>query len=300
MNRILVVGRTGQLSWELRRTLLPLGEVRAMEQPTLDLMQPDSIVRAVRDCRPDVIVNAAAYTAVDRAEQERELAFAINAVAPGLLAQEAAKLGALMIHYSTDYVFDGAKPGAYLESDPPNPLNVYGASKLAGEQAVQASGAAHLIFRTSWVYAARGRNFLRTMLQLAADRETLRVVADQIGAPTWARFLAEATGQVVAHSRDERATDRFESGVYHLAAGGEASWCDFARAIIEQTCQVAPGWPHKLKEILPIATEEYPLPARRPANSRLDCTLFTGRFGIAPAPWRDQLALCVEEMQEAR
>lgn len=299
MSRLLVVGRTGQLAWELRRTLLPLGEVVALESPQLDLSQPDTIARAVRDCRPHVVVNAAAYTAVDKAEEERELAHAVNAAAPGVLAQEAAKLGALMIHYSTDYVFDGGKSAPYVETDAPNPLNAYGASKLAGEQAVQASGAAHLILRTSWVYAARGGNFLRTMLRLATERETLRVVADQIGAPTWARFLAEATALVVARSREEIAEERFASGVYHLTAAAETSWYGFALAIVEETRRSAPAWRHKLKEILPITSQEYPLPARRPANSRLDCSRFAARFGIRPAPWRDQLALCVEEIVDS-
>lgn len=299
MIRIVVLGRNGQLAWELRRTLLPLGDVVALEQPELDLGDAPGLVRALDRVEPDVIVNAAAFTAVDRAESEVAAAEAINATAPALLAREAARRGALLIHYSTDYVFDGTKPQPYVETDIPNPLGVYGATKLAGERAIQAGGADHLILRTSWVYAARGGNFLRTMLRLASERERLRVVADQIGAPTWARYLAEASAQILARALAERAARTFASGLFHLSAGGETSWHGFASAILAQARRIDPSIDLKAREVVPIATGDYPLPARRPANSRLDCAQVRRRFGIEVPDWRIGLGLCLEELLSA-
>lgn len=296
MIRILVLGRSGQLAWELRRTLLPLGDVVAVEQPELDLRRPESLVRVLDRVEPDVIVNAAAFTAVDRAESELAAAEAINATAPALLARDAARRNALLIHYSTDYVFDGTKPEPYVETDTPNPLGVYGATKLAGERAIRASAADHLVLRTSWVYAARGGNFLRTMLRLAAERERLRVVADQIGAPTWARYLAEASAQILARALAERAAGTFASGLFHLSGGGETSWHGFASAILAQAQRIDPAIALKAREVVAIATGDYPLPARRPANSRLDCAQVRRRFGIEVPDWSIGLGLCLEEL----
>src|SRR5688572_7979721 len=211
--RVLLIGRSGQLGWELQRSLAPLGGLVALDRAGMDLADPDSIHRAIADARPEVIVNAAAYTAVDQAESEPDMAMQVNGIAPGIIAEEAARIGALMVHYSTDYVFDGAQDAPYREDDRTAPINVYGHTKLAGEEAVRAAGGAHLIFRTSWVYAARGSNFLLTMLRLARERSELRIVDDQVGAPTWARTVAEATAQVLGAGPGPA---RERSGVYHL------------------------------------------------------------------------------------
>ena len=289
---ILLTGKNGQVGWELARTLLPLGRVHAFGHNELDLADVAAVRRRLDEVRPDAIVNAAAYTAVDKAESEPEQANAVNAAAPALLAQEAARRGALLIHYSTDYVFDGAKTAPYVESDKTHPLGAYGRSKLAGEEGIRAAGADHLIFRTSWVYAARGANFLRTILRLAAEREELRVVIDQVGAPTWARLIAEATAHAIRQAMQERRDGRFESGMYHLAAAGETSWHGFAGAI------VAGRGGLRVKTVTPITTAEYPLPAPRPANSRLDTGAFRTRFGLALPDWRDCLQLCLEEIPQ--
>ena len=223
--RILLTGKNGQVGWELQRTLAPLGEVVVLDRRQLDLSDPDQIRERVREISPDLIVNAAAYTAVDRAEAEPEPAMAVNGTAPGLLAEEAKRIGAAIIHYSTDYVFDGAKTTPYTEEDAPNPLNVYGRTKLAGEQAVQAAGVPHLILRTSWVYGMRGKNFLLTILRLAREREELKIVDDQIGAPTWSRTIAEATAQILTSGAWPVSG---ASGIYHLTASGSTSWYGFA------------------------------------------------------------------------
>jgi len=289
---ILLTGKNGQVGWELARALLPLGNVAAFDHAGLDLADAAAVRRKLDEVRPDAIVNAAAYTAVDRAESEPELASAINAAAPALLAQEAARRGALLIHYSTDYVFDGAKAAPYVETDPTAPLGAYGRSKLAGEEGIRAAGCEHLIFRTSWVYGARGANFLRTILRLAAEREELRVVNDQIGAPTWARLIAEATAHALKQAMRERRDGAFRSGTYHLAAAGETSWHGFASAI------VAGRGGLRVKAVTPIATADYPLPAPRPANSRLDTGAFRARFGLVLPDWRDCLPLCLEEIPQ--
>ena len=289
---ILLTGKNGQVGWELARTLLPLGHVTACGHGELELADAAAVRRKLDEVRPDVIVNAAAYTAVDKAESEPELAEAVNAAAPALLAQEAARRGALLIHYSTDYVYDGAKAAPYVETDPTGPLGAYGRSKLAGEEGIRAAGCDHLIFRTSWVYSARGANFLRTILRVAAEREELRVVADQIGAPTWARLIAEATAHALRQAMQERSGGKFASGVFHLAAAGETSWHGFASAI------VAGRGGLRVKAVTPITTAEYPLPAPRPANSRLDTGAFRARFGLALPDWRDCLQLCLEEIPQ--
>ena len=289
---ILLTGKNGQVGWELQRTLQPVGKVAAFSHAGLDLADAAAIRSKLDEVRPDVIVNAAAYTAVDKAESEPELAHEVNAVAPALLAQEAARRGALLIHYSTDYVYDGAKAAPYVESDKTNPLGAYGRSKLAGEEGIRASGCDHLIFRTSWVYAARGANFLRTILRLAAEREELRIVMDQIGAPTWARLIAEATALALRQALAERRHGRFESGLFHLACAGETSWHGFASAIVAGRSGL------RVKTVTPITTADYPLPAPRPANSRLDTSAFRARFGLALPDWRDCLPLCLEELPQ--
>jgi dTDP-4-dehydrorhamnose reductase len=292
---IVVTGATGQIGYEAVRQLAPFGNVVGLTRADLDLAKPAAIREAIRTRRPRVIVNAAAYTAVDRAESERDLCAAINGDAPGVLAEEARRLGALLVHYSTDYVFDGSKRAPYTETDPPAPLNVYGATKLAGEQAIQGAGAAHVILRTSWVYGARGTNFLRTMLRLARERTELRVVNDQVGAPTWSRSVAEATAEIVGYelSRGEEPGGGL-SGLYHVAAAGSTTWYEFARCILE-------GDPRREEQIcravVPIRSAEYPTPARRPAYSVLDCTAFGNRFRVALMDWREQLALVLAELR---
>ena len=289
---ILLTGKNGQVGWELQRTLQPVGKVTACDHAVLDLVDAAAVRRKLDEVRPDVIVNAAAYTAVDKAEGEPQVADAVNAAAPALLAQEAALRGALLIHYSTDYVFDGAKAAPYIESDPTAPLGAYGRSKLAGEEAIRAAGCDHLVFRTSWVYSSRGSNFLRTILRLAAEREELRVVVDQVGAPTWSRLIAEATAHALRQAMQERSGGKFESGVFHLAAAGETSWHGFAAAIVANRRGL------RVKTVTPITTAEYPLPAPRPANSRLDTCALHARFGLALPDWRDCLRLCLEELPQ--
>jgi dTDP-4-dehydrorhamnose reductase len=290
--RILLTGGAGQLGWELRRTLAIFGEVAAPPHEVLDLASADSIVAAVRGIRPDLIVNAGAYTAVDKAESESALAMKINGEAPRVLAEEAAARKAALIHYSTDYVFDGRKKEPYLEDDVPAPLNVYGRTKLAGEQAVVAAQPAHLVFRTSWVYAPRGRNFLLTMLRLAGERKELKIVDDQVGSPTSARLIAEATAVAVAKSFAGGAldTDRFRQmgGLYHLTAAGHTTWYGFAQAILLNKAGMA--------KLSPIPTSGYPTPARRPQNSVLDNGRLERQFGFALPNWKVGLQLCMEEV----
>lgn len=290
MRRILLTGADGQVGWELRRTLAPLGEVVACTRSALDLAESSTLRTRLQQMRADVIVNAAAYTAVDDAESNEALAARINAEAPRILADEAACTGAWLVHYSTDYVFDGTKETPYTEADRPNPLNAYGRTKLAGEQAIASSAARHLIFRTSWVYAARGRNFLRTILRLAAERDSLRIVDDQRGAPTWARLIAEATALALCEAiRDPRGAQAL-SGIYHLTCGGDVSWRKFAEAIIEGV-----SIPQKPR-IVPIGSAEYPTPAARPRNSLLANDRLAEAFGIRLPDWRDALAMCQADM----
>jgi len=284
---ILVTGAHGQVGYELARVLLPYGDVVAADHATLDLADPDAIVAAVRGAKPALIVNAGAYTAVDRAETEPALAHAVNGRAPGILAAEAKRLGAVLIHYSTDYVFDGARTSPYPEDAPTAPQNVYGASKLDGERAIAATGAHALILRTSWVYGLRGRNFLLTIRRLAAERDELAVVADQIGVPNWCHALAAATARIISTGLPAAAA---RSGLYHLSCTGQASWYDFARAIVGD----APR-----PRVVPITTAEYPTPARRPAYGVLATARFEATFGFALPDWRDALASCVASQAES-
>jgi dTDP-4-dehydrorhamnose reductase len=290
--KILLLGKGGQVGWELQRSLAPLGDVSAFDfnsagppaAPHLraDFSQPDVVAELVRVMQPDVIVNAAAHTAVDKAESEPDLARLINATTPARIADEAARLGALLVHYSTDYVFDGSGDAARDEAHATAPLSVYGQTKLEAEQAIAASGCRHLIFRTSWVYAARGGNFAKTMLKLAAERDQLKVICDQIGAPTGADLLADIT----AHAIRAEAADRALSGLYHLVAGGQTNWHEYASFVIEwarangQPIKVAPD------AVLPIPTEAYPTPARRPLNSRLDTSKLQRAFGLSLPHWQ--------------
>lgn len=289
---ILLTGVTGQVGWELKRTLAPLGQVVGLDRRALDLADTTAIRQRVEEIAPRLIVNPAAYTAVDKAEHEPERARLINAIAPGILAEAARACGAVLVHYSTDYVFDGSKDGAYREDDAPNPLNVYGATKLAGEEAIRASGVRHLILRTSWVYGRRGGNFLLTMQRLMRERPALKVVDDQIGAPTWSRLIAEATAQILAQCLSPaRGADRPEPwGTYHLTCSGATSWYGFASAIAEFEGCATP--------IIPIPSADYPTPARRPANSRLDNGKLARVFGLKLPDWRDALKLCLDEADE--
>lgn len=286
--RILLTGARGQVGWELRRTLGCLGEVVALDSRAMNLADADAVRQTVRQMAPNIIVNPAAYTAVDKAENEPELAHAVNAVAPGILAEEAARLGALLVHYSTDYVFNGSGSTPWKEDDACDPLNVYGATKLAGECAIQATGCRHLIFRTSWVYGARGSNFLLTMRRLMRERPELKIVADQVGAPTWCRDLAEATAQVLGQiaSPASGAAQAEPWGVYHMTNAGETSWHGFAEAI-----RTLDGTGARL---LAIPSSEYPTPAKRPLNSRLDNDRLKRTFGISLQDWRAALALCLD------
>lgn len=292
--RILLTGRTGQVGYELERSLQGLGEVVAVDQQEVDLADLDAVRRMIRQVRPVLIVNPAAYTAVDQAESQPEHAMRINAEAPGVMAEEARKLGAVIVHYSTDYVFDGGKAGPYTEDDVASPLSVYGRTKLAGEQAIQASGAPYLIFRTSWVYGMRGKNFLLTVRRLAQERDELRIVNDQHGAPTWCRTVADATAYALAGLRSgkpELGIDqdllRERSGVYHLTAQGQTTWHGFAQTIIAR-------WSMERKpRVTPISTSDYPLPAKRPTNSVLSCERFTSTFCRLPL-WDSALRLCLD------
>lgn len=297
--KILLIGKNGQVGWELQRTLAPLGFVAAVDRHGMDLADPDSIRNAIRQIKPDLIVNAAAYTAVDKAESEPDLAMAINGTAPGIMAEEAKRLGAALVHYSTDYVFDGTKAAPYTEEDTPNPLNVYGQTKLAGERAIQAAGVPHLIFRTSWVYGQRGKNFLLTILRLAKERDELKIVADQIGAPTWSRMIAEASAQILAQCFSPLTTSHFPladlSGLYHLTAAGRTSWHGFTRAILDESART-PVTTCLSPRLIPIATAEYPLPAPRPSFSLLANDKLLKTFGIGLPAWEASLALCMDEI----
>ena len=281
--RILLIGSAGQLGFELARVLPSHGDVIALDRAALDLADADALIAAVRGARPQLIVNAAAYTAVDRAESEMEAADAINARAPGVLAEEARRVGAPLIHYSTDYVFDGEASAPYDEQAAPNPINAYGRSKLGGERAIDAAGGPSLVLRTSWVYGLRGQNFLTTMRRLAADREELRIVADQIGTPNWTRALAEATATLVGRGNAYLAE---RSGLYHLSGGGSTSWFDFARAIFGD----APR-----PRLVPITTAEYPTAARRPLRSVLASRKFQDTFGFSLPSWDRMLDACMAE-----
>jgi dTDP-4-dehydrorhamnose reductase len=294
--RILVFGRTGQLGWELRHKLACLGEVAQVEYPEIDFRSPDSIRGAVRAAEPAVLINAAAYTAVDKAESDPEMAMAINGMAPGVLAEEAKRLGSILVHYSTDYVFDGAKQGPYVESDAPHPLSVYGRTKLAGDQAIEAVGGEYLILRTSWVYGARGSNFLLTMLRLARERAELRIVDDQIGAPTTSECIAQATGDLLAQLLAPSGGGLGgRSGIYNLTSAGSTSWFGFARALLTQS---AATHGFTVPNLIPIGTSDYPTPAKRPANSRLCCKRVEETFGVIMPDWERALDLVLDTLAD--
>lgn len=282
--KILLLGKYGQVAWELQRALAPLGEVVAVGRAELDFADAGAVRALTGAVRPQLLVNAAAYTMVDQAETEQELCVKINATLPEILAAEARKLGAWLIHYSTDYVFDGAKTTPYVETDPTRPLGVYGAAKLAGERAVGASGADYLLFRVCWVYGARGRNFMQTMRRLAREREKVRVVRDQFGSPTWARMIAGASALAAQQVMRTTERQRFR-GIYHLAAGGVASWYEFARQIIEGM----PATERKCREVESITSAEYPTPVKRPAYSVLNCDKLEKIFGLRLPHWEHGL-----------
>lgn len=302
MRRLLLLGKNGQVGWELQRALAPLGELVALDRHGReglcgDLADLDGLAETVRRAAPDVIVNAAAYTAVDKAESEPELARRLNAEAPAVLAGEAARSGAWLVHYSTDYVFDGSGSQPWREGEGTAPLGVYGASKRDGEAAILASGAQALIFRTSWVYAARGHNFARTMLRLAAEREQLRVIDDQVGAPTGAELIADVSAlalqRVLGAAPDERA--RF-SGLYHLAAAGETSWCGYARFVLEQAALRGVALKAGPAQVEAIPTSAYPTPTQRPLNSRLATERLRDTFGLYLPPWQTGVARMLDEI----
>jgi dTDP-4-dehydrorhamnose reductase len=314
MNRtILLTGKTGQVGSELLPLLRGIGEVAAPDRHELDLLKPDTIRRAVREIRPELIVNAAAFTAVDAAETHEAEAHAINANAPGVLAEEAEKIGAAIVHYSTDYVFDGVKRTPYEETDQAAPINVYGRTKLAGEQAIVASGIPYLILRTGWVYSTGGRNFLLTILRLATEREELRIVRDQCGAPTWSRDIAQATVRILTQisSRADSAIDSLFGigGIYHLTSAGETTWYDFSRGILDEAAHISPEVPWFAeatcgrslitKRIVPITTAEYPTPASRPAYSVLSNSRLFQTFGVKLPDWHAQLRLLFRSERSA-
>ena len=294
--KILLLGKNGQVGWELQRSLAPLGELIALDRhsPDLcgDLAKLQGLADTVRAVRPDVIVNAAAHTAVDKAESEPELARMLNALAPGVLAQEAAKIGALLVHYSTDYVFDGSGTRPWTETDTPAPLSVYGQTKLEGEQAIQAACPNHLIFRTSWVYAARGENFAKTMLRLAQERERLTVIDDQFGAPTSADLLADVT----AHALRQLLQRPTDAGLYHLVAGGETSWHGYANYVIAHSQRTQAAIKIVAKEVVPVPTSAFPTPARRPRNSRMDTSKLQTTFGLKLPHWQQGVARMLDEV----
>lgn len=288
MTRLLLIGKNGQLGWELERCLATLGEVRAVDFPEIDLSLPQTVLSLARDWKPEIIINAAAYTAVDQAETEREKSRQINAAAPGWLSEEAKRLDAIFIHYSTDYVFNGMKGSLYTEQDQPEPLNEYSAGKLEGERLVQQAGEDYLIFRTSWVYSLRQQaGFARKVLQWARQNPMLRIVDDQIGNPTWARMLAQVTAQVLARGSE---FVRPRRGLYHLAGDGYASRLEWARRILELDPQ---RQEQVVKELLPASSEDFPTPARRPLFSALDCSFFKQTFGLSLPPWQEALRLAM-------
>lgn len=282
--KILLLGKNGQVGWELQRTLSPLGQVLALDYPEVDFAEGAALRKLVLEHQPQIIVNACAYTAVDKAESDTDRALLINGLAPGVLAEAAKQTGALLVHYSTDYVFDGTKRTPYVETDATNPLSAYGRTKLAGDEAIQQVGCNHLIFRLCWVYGARGQNFMLTMMRLARERESLRVVADQIGSPTWSRMIAEATALALKQTLS-LGEARALSGVYHLRAGGETNWHEFASRIIE----LMPSTERKCKAVEAITTADYPTPAKRPAYSVMSCAKLRQTFGIELPNWEQSL-----------
>jgi dTDP-4-dehydrorhamnose reductase len=294
VSSILVTGANGQVGFELQRSLAPLGTVTAVTRAGMDLANEASILSVLEEHKPSIVVNPAAYTAVDRAESEREQAMAVNAVAPGVLARWAADHGAYLVHYSTDYVFDGKKADAYVETDPVNPQSVYGESKWLGEEAVRSSGARHVILRTSWVYSHHGNNFLKTILRLAQERSSLNIVADQIGAPTSAALIADVTRGVVEFAGAPEAPD--VSGTYHLSAQGATSWHGYAAHIVREALARNVKLALTLDALKPIPTADYPTPAKRPQNSRLNCARLIDRFDLSLPVWQEGVTGVLERL----
>ena len=301
--KILVTGADGQLGWELQRSLMGIGEILAVNRQALDLRDSDAIRKLIRDNKPQVIINAAAYTAVDRAEQEKDLAMQINAEAPALLNEEAQRLDSLFIHYSTDYVFDGSKESPYQEDDTPCPINVYGESKLAGERAILTSDSRHLVLRTSWVYAGRGNNFMRTVIRLLSEQRDIGMINDQFGAPTWARYIAEASAHIITQiTKQQREQQQHPRGLFHLCNAGYTSWHGFAeliRQFLSQSSQYSHLHDYLKQPIPAISTEQYPLPAARPRNSRLALTKIEKTFAVQSPPWDNAAQLCLSDLLSA-
>jgi dTDP-4-dehydrorhamnose reductase len=301
--KILLLGKNGQLGWELQRSLAPLGELIALDRHSTnfcgDLSNLPGLLETVQTVRPDIIVNAAAHTAVDKAESEPELARLINASAPGVLAQQAQKLGAGLVHYSTDYVFDGSGSQPWQETDTPTPLSVYGQSKLEGEQLIAAHCSKHLIFRTSWVYAARGGNFAKTMLRLAQERERLTVIDDQWGAPTGAELLADVTSHAIRQVWQRPQDADVYSGIYHLAASGETTWHGYAKHVLAQAQRAQAAIKIIANDVSPVPTSAFPTPARRPHNSRLNTGKLQAAFGLSLPPWQQGVDRMLAEVLAA-
>lgn len=308
--KILLIGKTGQVGWELSRYLTRLGHVVALDRQQLDLTRLEDVRSAIREHRPSLIANAAAYTSVDRAETDVETAQIVNGEAPGVMAEAAKEVGAILVHYSTDYVFDGGQSTPYRESDQANPINAYGRTKLAGEKAIQSVGVPHLILRTGWVYSTRGKNFLCTIVHLATQKQELRVVDDQIGSPTWNRMIAAKTTEILSRiysSNPEGSFPEKYTGTYHLTAGGKTSWRGFAQAILDEISETsrASFWmeaivhsrPLIATRVIPISTTEFPTPARRPAYSVLSNSKLLRVFGVQLPSWRSQLEMCIRDAE---
>lgn len=293
---ILLFGKNGQVGFELQRALSPFGLVHAFGRQDCDLTQLSQVREFVRQLRPDIIVNASAYTAVDKAEGEPQIAYLINATVPSVLAEEAASIGALIVHYSTDYVFDGTQPGWYAEGDIPNPQSVYGTSKLAGENGIAAAGCRNLIFRTSWVFGAHGGNFAKTILRLARERESLRVIADQYGAPTSAHLIADVTAQIIVRYWNEVNRESFPYGIYHLVAAGETTWYEYAKYVIAYAEKIGIALRLKSSAIEAISSIDYPLPAPRPSNSKLDSGKLRKTFGLILPDWHQDMLPVLEKI----
>ncbi len=299
MVKVLLTGKNGQVGWELERSLRPIGDVLALDRTEMDLADEQGIRQAIREMAPGIIINAAAYTAVDRAEEDQEKVRQINGRAPGIMAEEAGRLGSLMIHYSTDYVFDGEKEGPYSEDDEPAPLNIYGSSKLEGEEMIGEAGCDHLILRTSWVYGLRGQNFLLTMLRLFCEKEKLSIIADQTGAPSWSRLIAETTALVIYRALQEKKDGQFTSGTYHLTSRGATTWYGFARKIQEEAGPFLDPNRMKTTQIEAITTYDYPTIAACPRNSRLEVSALEERFDLQMPTWDRCLKLCLIALAEA-
>lgn len=299
MLKILLLGKNGQVGWELQRALSPLGELRACDRSEANLDDPESLRQLVRDYAPNIIVNAAAYTAVDKAESDADSAARINTQSLAILAEETKRLNGLLVHYSTDYVFDGTKDGFYLENDATAPLSVYGKTKRDGEVAIATSGCQHLIFRTSWVFASRGGNFAKTMLRLAAERDSLNVVADQFGAPTSAELIADVTALAIYRLQHDAALAASASGIYHLVAAGETSWHGYAQFVINEAIRLGAVLKAQPDQVHPIPASAYPVPAARPQNSRLDTTKLREQFNIQLPNWQYHVQRLVRELRQA-